>query len=95
MKVLCPKCRALGLHTDCTEQLKDAGTRMKPTEAPYELEVTLRFSVAVTSTLTYDPTEMAMHMRDRWADDEKELEGVVTEGLWGEYDLQVRPAFYQ
>ncbi len=57
----------------------------------YELEVTLTFAVPVTSTLPYDPHEMATHMRETWANEESQLQDVLAASVFGDYDLQVRP----
>ena len=59
----------------------------------YELEVTLRFAVPVTSTSLADPHEMATHMRETWINEESQLQDVLTESVFGDYDLQVRPVF--
>jgi hypothetical protein len=57
----------------------------------YELEVTVTFAVPVPSSLPLDPHQMATHMRETWINEEKELLVVLTEGVFGDYDLQVRP----
>lgn len=93
--ILCPRCRALGLETDCSEQLGHAhkDTAMNETDS-YELEVTLTFPVPVTSTLPLDPHEMATHVRERWINEDLELAQVVARAIDEEsFDLQVRPAF--
>lgn len=56
-----------------------------------ELEVTLTFAVPVTSTLVKDPHEMATHMRETWMSEESQLQDVLAESVFGDYDLQVKP----
>jgi hypothetical protein len=60
-------------------------------EDTYELEVTLTFAVPVTSTLPYDPHEMATHMRETWMSEESQLQDVLAEVVWRDYDLTVKP----
>jgi hypothetical protein len=92
LKIRCPKCRAVGSDTDCTDQLH---VDMNP-EDEYELEVTMTFAVPVTSTLPMDPHEMATHMRDTWSTDDDALKRVLedaADGVNGDIDLQVKPVF--
>lgn len=88
--ILCPKCRALGLTTDCADRLT-----MHPDDEEYELEVTMRFAVPVTSSLDLDPVEMATRMREKWINDEGLLKDVLDDAVDEDYDLTVRPVFYQ
>lgn len=91
---LCPKCRALGLSTDCTERLNHEVSTVNYEGDDYELEVTVTFAVPVTSTLPYGPHEMATHMREQWISEEADLQDVVRDYVKGEFDLQVKPVFY-
>lgn len=59
----------------------------------YELEVTLTFAVPVSSSVLADPHEMATHMRETWMNEESQLQDVLMESVFGDYDLQVRPVF--
>jgi hypothetical protein len=96
VKIRCPKCRTLGLDTDCTERMihdhKDKSMILGEND-DYELEVTLTFAVPVTSSLTADPHQMATHMRETWINEETQLQDVLAECVFGDYDLQVRPVF--
>lgn len=60
----------------------------------YELEVTMRFNVPVTSSQPLDPIEMATHMRERWINNDEELVAALDEAASGEFDLEVKPTFY-
>jgi hypothetical protein len=96
VKVRCPKCRTLGLDTDCTERMihEHKADGMIPSENDdYELEVTLTFAVPVNSSVLADPHQMATHMRETWMSEETQLQDVLAESVFGDYDLQVRPVF--
>ncbi len=87
--ILCPKCRALGLTTDCTDQLSVDDMA----DDDYVLEVTFTFEVPVTSTLVKDPHEMAVHMQESWMNDDAQMREVLNEAVETEYDLAVKPVF--
>jgi hypothetical protein len=96
VKIRCPKCRTLGLGTDCTERMihDHLAAGMSPSENDdYELEVTLTFAVPVSSTVLADPHQMATHMRETWINEDSQLQDVLAESVFGDYDLQVRPVF--
>jgi hypothetical protein len=87
-KILCPKCRTLGLTHDCSDTL------LVSSDDEYELEVTLTFSVPVTSTLAMGPHEMATHYRETWlSEDPDQLKNVLIDVVDDDYDLQVKPVF--
>ncbi len=90
MNARCPKCRSLGLPTDCADRLTH-GQDLVNDDDSYELEVTLTFAVPVTSTLVLDPHQMATHMRETWINEESQLQEVLAESVFGDYDLQVKP----
>lgn len=97
MKQLCPKCRALGLDTDCSDRLTHAHKQDFMSGDPYddgslELEVTVSFMAPITSSLELDPVQMATHMRELWIDEPTKLEKVVQEALNDDFDLNVRPS---
>jgi hypothetical protein len=96
VKVYCPKCRALGLPFDCTDRLTHGYQEQDMSIGPdddYELEVTLRFCVPVSSTLPIDPHEMAGRLRETWISEETQLQDALLECVNGDFDLQVRPVF--
>lgn len=88
----CPKCRALGLDTDCADRLIHGQDSMSQSDG-FELEVTLTFTVPVTSSLPLDPHQMATHMRETWINEESQLQEVLLESVFGDYDLEVKPTF--
>lgn len=105
-RIACPKCRSLGLPTDCADQLKHehrAPTGENVTRATdgsddgYWLEVTVRFVVPLSSTLDLDPHQMATHMRDIWTTDDPPVFASVladaNDGMFGDVDIEVRPVF--
>ena len=47
----------------------------------------------MTSTVLADPHQMATHMRETWINEESQLQDVLAESVFGDYDLQVRPVF--
>ena len=92
---LCPKCRSLGLRTDCSDRLrhanKQAGMNDPYDDTTLEMEVTVSFMAPITSSLDLDPVQMATHMREMWIDEPTKLEKVVQEALNEDFDLSVRP----
>jgi hypothetical protein len=105
-RITCPKCRSLGLPTDCADQLRHEArtpTGENVTRATdgsdddYWLEVTVRFVAPVSSTLDLDPHQMATHMRDIWSTDDPPLFGRLLadadDGMFGDVDIEVRPVF--
>lgn len=95
-KPLCPKCRALGLETDCTDRMIHAHAKqrsMNGEDLDYRLEVTVVFDVPVTSTLPLDPFEMATRMRETWMDDDIEFTKLLADVPDLDYDLRVVPVF--
>lgn len=92
MSARCPRCRSLGLSTDCAEELIHGQPGMNH-DGDYELEVTMTFPVPVTSTLPLDPVEMATHMREVWLSEDTVLADLLIEAAGDDFDLQVRPVF--
>lgn len=92
---LCPKCRVLGLDTDCSDRLryanKQAGMNSEYDDGTVEMEVTLSFLAPVTSSLDLDPAQMATHMREQWIEEPTKFERILQEALNEDYDLSVRP----
>lgn len=92
---LCPKCRSLGLDSDCTDRLKHAHRQSVMTgeydEGTVELEVTFSFLAPITSSLDLDPVQMATHMREHWIEEPGRLERVLQDALTEDFDLAVRP----
>lgn len=62
-----------------------------PPEDDYDMEVTVRFAVPVTSRLDLDPHQMATHMRERWIEEPSTFVDVIADALSDDFDLQVRP----
>ncbi len=90
----CPKCRSLGLDTDCSERLLHAHTPAVMNEYDddvVELEVTVSFMAPITSSLDLDPVQMATHMREVWIEEPIKLEKVIQDALTEDYDLAVKP----
>ena len=92
MNARCPKCRSLGLGTDCADRLIHGKSAVNEDD-PFELEVTLTFAVPVNSTLVLDPHEMATHVRETWMNEDANFQNVLIDAVNGDYDLQVKPKF--
>ncbi len=98
---LCPKCRELGLETDCSDRLnhgeQDGVPAVRPeTDDPdnYDIEVTLRFPIPRMWDYDADPHEVSTHLRETWLDDPVQFRKVLTEAAESEdFDLVVRPVF--
>lgn len=92
---LCPKCRSLGLSTDCSERLlhaKKKNTMIRDyDEGVVEMEVTVSFMAPVTSSLDRDPSQMATYMRETWIEEPGALGKVITDALDDDYDVSVKP----
>jgi hypothetical protein len=92
----CPKCRSLGLDTDCADRLTH-GKNAVNDDDPFELEVTLTFAVPVSSSLVLaDPHEAwPRTCARRWMTEESQACRTscidAVNGDYGDYDLQVRP----
>lgn len=91
-RIHCPKCRALGLDTDCTDSIPYA--RRKNSMNPYgddgdELLVTVSFAVPVSGEDREYMRDHATRFRDELTDDPQQLLDLIR-GL-DDYDLQVKP----
>lgn len=91
----CPKCRALGLSTDCTDRINHANPRERTMNSfeddeRQELQVTISFPVPIFSDPTMGIREHATAMRDRWIEDPGELLELIRD-VGDDYDLQVKP----
>jgi hypothetical protein len=93
----CPKCRNLGLSTDCSERLTHArkgNTVRELDDDNFEMEVTLRFAVPVAYTSADDPHRQAQVMREGWVEEPDQLVTFIAEALADDFDLTVVPVEY-
>lgn len=100
--IVCPRCRAEGLSTDCADQITDQKEQDDITvrdsndsdQDRYDLDVTYRFTVNVAEVLAIGPHDAAQRFREQLLDNEDVLADALLAGLNGEeYDIQVRPVF--
>lgn len=94
-RILCPKCRALGSTTDCTDSIKHARrSRGNPVSDAFddepELIVTLTFAVPGHGDDEELLREKATRLHDEWLNDPEDL--IEAFRIVGDdFDLQVKP----
>lgn len=87
-KIICPRCRELGLGTDCAERL------LVHDSDDYQLQVTVTFEIPAPAGPDLDPHEMAAHTRERFLSDLDVSSALQQAVADDDYQLNIRPVFY-
>lgn len=90
---VCPKCRTLGLATDCSESIghvRKARTMSGDYGTEPELIVTITFAIPVPTGEEDHLRETATRLHDEWINDPESLIDALREAS-EDYDLQVKP----